>query len=95
MIELQAQFLDYAIKTIKLDNVGEFTSHAFTNYHISIGINDEHHFAHTHTQDGLTKSLIKCLQLIAQPLLMKTKLPTFAWGHALCKLGSYSTNRLP
>ena len=34
-------------------------------------------------QNGLAESFIKCLQLIARPLLMKTKLPIFAWGHAI------------
>ena len=34
-------------------------------------------------QNGLAESFIKCLQLIARPLLMKTKLPTSAWGHAI------------
>ena len=49
MIKLQAKFPDYPIKAIKLDNVGEFTSKTFTNYCISVGINIEHHVAHTHT----------------------------------------------
>ena len=48
-----------------------------------VEINIEHPVAHTHTQNGLAKSLIKCLQLIARPLLMKTKLPTSTWGHAI------------
>ena len=43
--------------------------------HMSIGINVEHSVAHVHTQNGLAESLIKRLQLIARPLLMKTKLP--------------------
>ena len=50
---------------------------------MSVGINIEHPVAHTHTQNGLAESFIKCLQLIARPLLMKTKLPIFAWGHAI------------
>ncbi|RVW81532.1 Retrovirus-related Pol polyprotein from transposon TNT 1-94 [Vitis vinifera] len=50
---------------------------------MSVGINIEHHVAHTHTQNGLAESFIKRLQLIARPLLMKTKLPTSAWGHAI------------
>ena len=48
-----------------------------------VGINIEHPVAHTHTQNGLAESFIKHLQLIARPLLMKTKLPTSAWGHAI------------
>ena len=61
MIKLQAQFLNYPIKAIKLDNVGEFTSQTFTDYCTSVGINIEPPVAHTHTQNGLVKSLIKCL----------------------------------
>ena len=32
IIKLRAQFLDYRIKTIRLDNAGEFTSQTFTDY---------------------------------------------------------------
>ena len=78
MIKLRTQFLDYPIKAIGLDNIGEFTSQIFTTYCMSVGINIEHHVAHTHTQNGLIESLINRLQLIAIALLMKTKLPTFA-----------------
>ena len=45
---------------------------------MSIGINVEHPIAHTHTQNGLAESLIKRLQIIARPLLMKSKLPVSA-----------------
>ena len=83
MIKLRPQFPDYPIKSIRLDNAGEFTSQTFTNYCMPVRINIEHPVAHTHTQNGLVESLIKHLQLIARPLLMKTKLPTSAWGHAI------------
>ena len=72
IIILQAQFLDYPIKTIRLDNAGEFTSQKFIDYYMLVRINMKHYVAHTHTQNGLAKSLIKRLQLIAQLLLMKT-----------------------
>ena len=75
IIKLRAQFPDYAIKTIPLDNAGEFTSQAFNDYCISTGITIEHPVAHVHTQNGLAESLIKRLQLIARPMLMRTKLP--------------------
>ena len=39
--------------------------------------------AHVHNQNGLAESLIKRLQLIARPILMRTKLPISAWGHAI------------
>ena len=76
MIKLRVQVPDYPIKTIRLDNVDEFTSQTLNDYCMSIGINIKHPIAHVHTQNGLAESLIKRLQLIARPLLMKTKLPT-------------------
>ena len=88
MIKLRAQFPDYPIKAIRLDKAGEFTSQTFTDYCMLVGINVEHLIAHTHTQNGLVESLIKCLQLIAQPLLMKTKLLTSTWGHAIMHAAS-------
>ena len=73
IICLLAHFPDNAIKTIRLDNVGEFTFHAFNDYCMAVGINVEHLVAHVHTQNGLAESFIKLLQLIAKPLLMKSK----------------------
>ena len=83
IIKLRAQFLDNPIKTICLDNAGEFTSNSFNEYCMLIGISVEHPIAHVHTQNGLAESFIKHLQLIARPLLMKSKLPMSAWGHAI------------
>jgi hypothetical protein len=80
---LRANFLDYQIKSIRLDNAGEFTSQSFNDYCMSIEINVEHPVAHIHTQNDLAESLIKRLQLIARPLLMKYNLPSFAWGHII------------
>jgi hypothetical protein len=80
---LRANFPDYQIKSIRLDNAGEFTSQFFNDYCISIGIKVEHPVAHVHTQNGLAESLIKRLQLIARPLLMKYNLPSFVWGHII------------
>ena len=83
IIKLRAQFPDYPIKKIRLDNAGEYTSNAFDDYCTSIGITVEHPVPHVHTQNGLAESLIKRLQLIARPMLMRTKLPVSAWGHAI------------
>ena len=52
MIGLRAQFLDYPIKTICLENAGEF-SQTFIEYCMSMGINIEHPIVDTHTQNGL------------------------------------------
>ena len=43
----------------------------------------EHPVAHVHTQNGLAESLIKRLQWISRPLLLNSKLPIAAWGHAI------------
>nr|GEX01788.1 protein NADP(H)-dependent aldo-keto reductase [Tanacetum cinerariifolium] len=74
---------DSPIKTIRLDNAGEFTSQTFKEYCMSIGISVEHSVAHVHTQNGLTESLIKRIQMIARPMIMKAKLLVSAWGHAV------------
>ena len=81
IIKLRAQFPDYIIKRVRLDNAGEFTSQAFNDYYMSIGITIEHLVAHVHTHNGLAESLIKRLQLIARPLIMR--LPISVWGHAI------------
>jgi hypothetical protein len=90
IIRLRAQFPDYPIQSIRMDDAGEFTSQSFYDsyYCMSISINIEHLVAHTHTQNGLTESFIKRLQLIARPLLMKSKLPVSAWGHAILHAAS-------
>jgi hypothetical protein len=38
---------------------------------------------YVHTQNGLAKSLIKIIKLIAQPLLHNYNLPTTCWAHAV------------
>ena len=83
IIRLRAQFPDHPIKTIRLANTGEFSSQTFLDYCMSIGIDVQHPVAHVHSQNGLAESFIKRLQLIARPLLLKTKLPLLAWGHAI------------
>ena len=88
IIKLRAHFPDHPIKTIRLDNVGEFSSTTFHDYCMSLGIEVQYHVAHTHTQNGLAESFIKHLQWIARPLLLRTKLPLSAWGHALLHAGN-------
>ncbi|GKA59382.1 retrovirus-related pol polyprotein from transposon TNT 1-94 [Tanacetum coccineum] len=83
IIKLRAHFTDYTVKRVRLDNVGEFTSHALNDYCMSVRIVVEHLVAPIHTQNGLAESLIKRLQLIARPLIMRTKLPVSMWGHAI------------
>ena len=87
MIKLRAQYPNYHIKTIRLDNADEYTSQTFIDYCMLVGINVEYSIAHTHTQNGLAKSS-SSLQLIARPLLLKTKLPTSTWGHVIMHVAS-------
>ena len=83
IIRLRAHFPDFPLKTIRLDNASEFSSQAFNDYCMSMGVSVEHSVAHVHTQNGLAESFIKRIQLIARPLLMRSKLPVSAWGHAV------------
>ena len=72
IIRLRTQFPYHPIKTIRLDNASEFSSQAFLDYCMSIGMDVQHPVAHVHFQNGLAESFIKRLQLIARPLLLKT-----------------------
>ena len=94
IIRLRAQFLDHPIKTILLDNAGEFSSQTFLDYCMSIGIDVQHPVAHVHSQNGLAESFIKRLQLIARPLLLKSKLSLSTWGHAIIHVANIIRLRL-
>jgi hypothetical protein len=83
IIQLRVNFPDYQIKSIGLDNVGEFTTQSFNDYCMSIGIKIEHPVAHVHKQNSLAESLIKRLQLIARSLLMNCNLLSSALGHTI------------
>jgi hypothetical protein len=52
-----------------MDNAAEFSLKAFNDYCMVLGINVEHSVPYVHTQNGLAKSLIKRVKLIARPLL--------------------------
>ena len=58
------QFPDHPIKTIRLVNAGEFSSQAFLDYCMSIGIDVQYSIAHVQTHNGLVESFIKRLQLL-------------------------------
>ena len=73
IIRLRAQFPDFPIKKIHLNNAAEYTSQAFNDHCMPIGIDVEYLVAHTYTQNDLAESFIKGLQMIARPLFIKTK----------------------
>ena len=83
IIRLRAQFPNHHIKTIRLDNSCEFSSQIFIYYCMSLGIDVQYLVAHGHTQNELVESFIKHLELIARPLLLKTKLSFSTWGHVI------------
>ncbi|KAM1878038.1 hypothetical protein ACFX14_040074 [Malus domestica] len=62
-------------------NAGEFTSKTFDDYCMSIGVEVEHHVPHVHTQNGLAEAFIKCLEMIAQSLVIRTKLLIVAYTY--------------
>ena len=66
-----------------MDNAGEFSSKTFDEYCEVLGIEIEHPVAHVHTQNGLAESMIKRVQIVARTLLMRSKLNSVAWGHAV------------
>ena len=52
-------------------------------------INVKHPIVYTHTQNKLPESLIKHLQLIVRPLLLRTKLSLSAWRHAILHVATF------
>ena len=83
IIRLRASFPENRIQSIRMDNAGEFTSKAFNDYCLAMGIDVEHSVPHVHTQNGLAEALIKRIKFIARPLLLDSRLPTSCWGHAV------------
>jgi transposase InsO family protein len=83
IIHLCVSFRENRIQSIRMDNAREFTSKAFNDYCLALGINVEHSVPHVHTQNGLAESLIKRIKFIARPLLQDRKLLTSCWGHAV------------
>jgi transposase InsO family protein len=83
VIKLQAYYPKNRIKSIRMDNAAKFSSRAFNDYCMALGIEVQHLVPYVHTQNGLAKSLIKRIKLIARPLLMNYNLPTSCWGHAV------------
>jgi transposase InsO family protein len=84
IIKLKANFPEHRINSIWMDNIAEFTSQAFNDYCMALGIQVQHSVPYVHTQNGLVESLIKRIKLIARPLLlMNCKSPSSCWGHAI------------
>jgi len=83
LIKFKAHYPKHRIQSIQMDNAAEFSSRAFNNYCMALGIQVQHSVPYVHAQNGLVESLIKRIKLIARPLLMNCKLPTSCLGHAV------------
>lgn len=83
LIRMQVRFPDNSVRDIRVDGAGEFTSITFRNYCTAQGITLEVALPEVHFQNGLAESLIRRIQWIARPLLLKSNLPLTAWGHAV------------
>jgi hypothetical protein len=82
IIRLKANYHEYMIKSISMDNADEFSSQAFNNYCMAQGIEVHHSVSYVHTQNSLAESLIKRIKIIAKPILQGCNLPTSYWGYA-------------
>ena len=71
VIRLRAQNPEHHIQSIRMDNAAEFSSKAFNDYCMTLGIQVQHSVPYVHTQNGLAESLIKRIKLIARHLLQK------------------------
>jgi hypothetical protein len=82
-IKLKTHYLEHRIQSIRMDNAAEFSSHAFNDYCMAMGIQVQLSVLYIHTQNGLAESLINRIKLITRPMMMNCKLPTSCWGHVV------------
>jgi hypothetical protein len=75
VMRLKANFPEYQIQTIQLDNVAEILSRAFNDYCMAQVIQVRHSILYVHTQNGLVESLIKRIKLIVRHLLHNYNFP--------------------
>jgi hypothetical protein len=52
VIKLKAQYPKHQIQSIRIDNAAEFSSRAFNNYCMALGIQVQHSVPYVHTQNG-------------------------------------------
>jgi transposase InsO family protein len=59
VIKLKAQYPEHPIQSIRMDNAAEFSSRAFNDYCMALGIQVTHSVPYVYTQNGLVESFIK------------------------------------
>jgi transposase InsO family protein len=58
VIRLKANYPEYRIKSIHMDNAAKFSSRAFNDYCMVQGIEVQHSVPYVHTQNDLAESSI-------------------------------------
>ena len=83
LIKFRMHYPDYPVKTLRMDNAGEFKSQHFEDYCMATGIELTYFVPYEHSQNRLAEAFIKKIQLISRPLLIQANLPSYFWGHAV------------
>ena len=83
IIKIRVHHPEARIKTLRMDNTGEFRSKNFEDFCTATGIHLTYSVPYEHNQNGLAEAYIKKLQMVARPLLLHWKLPATLWGHAI------------
>jgi len=83
LIRFKVYFLDYPIKTLRIDNVQEFRLRSFEDYCTATEIELTYSVPYEYAQNRLTKSFIKRIQLITRPLLLHANLLSFMCGYTV------------
>ena len=98
IIKLRAQFPDHPIKSIRLDNAGEFTSQTFDDYCMTLGIDVEHLVPHVHTKKWFGRSIDKVASVNSSHSAYENKIASFCMGTChltCCIIGSIETYSQP
>jgi hypothetical protein len=83
VIRLKANYLEYRLQSVRLDNATKLSSRVFNDYYMARGIEVQHSVPYVHIQNGFVESLIKRIKLIVRPLLYNCNLPITYWAHAV------------
>ena len=83
ILKIRVHYPDANIKTLHIDNAGEFKSQTFEDYYVASGITLTYSIPYEHSQNGLAEAYIKKIQLVVGPMLIHAKLPSSLWGHAV------------
>ena len=85
IIHFKAHFPQYPIKRIRVDNAGEYLSKSMEEFCKANGTDLEVSVAYAHNTGA--ENMVKLIQMIARPMLLRSNLPTSCWGHAVLHAG--------